>query len=623
MALNRFILTTAIIPFMTFAAHAQSPTNDLDDEVIVTALRAVALSDVTSSVTILDLDELKIRNSPFVVDQLRAVPSVGVSRNGGLGNLTQVRIRGAEANHTLVLLNGIEVSDPITGETDFGLWSGLNTQRIEVARGEQSGIYGSDAIGGVVSITTGGEGFTAAGEGGSFGTFRGNAGYHGQVEGLSYGLALSGFTTNGVDISGTEDGDRDGSNSYSGIYTAAIEFNPNVTLSALGSYRLTESDFDGFLSDANNRTDADQWIAALSLDVQTGALNHIISASYNRLMRENFADDLFSDETIGQRTKVSYSPSIDLGNENQGLRFSGLAEIENEDYERVNTLFGDASQVSGFNSFSLGGEARAHFNDFALNGSIRFDDNDNQFDDATTWRVGAAYNTVFGGKLWGSIGTGIKNPTFDELFGFFPDFFVGNPDLVPERSESWEVGYDQSFGPFTASLTYFNADLEDEIFTNFSVFPSTAENRLRGSERSGFEVSAGWQVNDAISMSGFVSNIDSDNDEGEPEIRVPEWTASASANWESQSKNGFRAGLAVDFVGEQLDTDFSIFDPVTFQSPDVSLDSYFLLSLTAEYPVADNISLTFRGDNLLDETLTDVIGFNQPGAGVFFGFKIR
>jgi len=621
--LNRLLLTAALLPFTILTAQAQNTNNLADDEIIVTGLRAVPIADVTSSVTILDFEALSVRNSPFVADQLRAVPSLGVSRSGGLANMTQVRIRGAEANHTLVLLNGVEVSDPVTGETDFGLWSGLNTQRIEVARGEQSGLYGSDAIGGVISITTGGDGFSASGEYGSFDTLRGQAGYHGQVEGLTYGLALSGFTTDGVDISGTEGGDRDGSTSYSGIYTAGLEFNPDVTLSALASYRVTELDFDGFSADADNSTDADQWIAALTLDAQTGLINHILRANYSRLGRENFSGDTFADETIGQRTKFSYSPSLDLGDELQGLTVSVIAEVEGEDFERIdtNTVFGDPNQNASFNTIGLGGEVRGRFNGLAVNGSLRFDDNDNQFQNTTTWRFGAAYNLGFGGKIRGSIGTGVKNPTFDELFGFFPDFFTGNPDLVPEESQSWEIGYDHDFGTLNTSITYFNAELENEIVNN--AFFNGVINQTGESERSGVEASADWQINEAISLSGFGAYIESENEAGVDEIRVPEFTASASANWESQTKDGLRAGIAVDFVGEQLDIDFGTFDPVTFQSPVVALDSYFLLSATAEYPVTDNLSLTLRGENLLDETTTDVFGFNQPGAGVFVGFKLR
>ena len=152
-------------------ASAQNFQSDDEDEIIVTALRAISQSDVTASLTTLDAAELNIRNTPFIADQLRAVPGVGVSRSGALGALTQIRIRGAEANHTLVTLDGIEVSDPITGETDFGLWSGLDINQIDVVRGEHSVLYGSDAIGGVISLSSSHEsGFRAAAEYGSFDT---------------------------------------------------------------------------------------------------------------------------------------------------------------------------------------------------------------------------------------------------------------------------------------------------------------------------------------------------------------------------------------------------------------------------------------------------------------------
>jgi len=623
MVLNRLLLTVALLPLTAFSAYAQSPEDELNDDIIVTGLRAVPVADITSSVSVINLDELNIRNSPFVVEQLRAVPGVAVSRGGSLSGLTQIRIRGAEANHTLVLLNGVEVSDPNNGETDFGLWSGLNVQRIEVARGEQSALYGSDAIGGVISITTGGEGFNASGEYGSFDTFRGQAGYQRQVEGLSYGISGSGFTTDGVDTSGVEDGERDGSTSYSFSANGALEFSANATLSGFASYRETDVEFDSFFGGDN--TDARQIITALTFDGQTGFINHVARTNYSRVNRENFSGDIFSNETIGQRTKASYSPSVNFGDKTQSVTLSGLVEIENEDYERIDTnvAFGDPNQNVSFDSFALGGEIRGRFNGFAVNGSLRHDDNDSQFEDTTTWRVGAAYNLSFGGKIRGSIGEGVKNPTFTELFGFAPANFVGNPNLRAEKSQSFEVGYDQIFGPFNASITYFNADLEDEIFTNFGVFPFTADNREGDSEREGFEVSAGWQVNEDLSVAGSFSQIDSTNDSGVDEIRVPEWTGTASVNWESPTKEGFRIGIAADFVGEQLDTDFSVFDPVTFQSPDVPLDAYILLSATAEYPVTKNFSLTLRGENLFDETITDVVNTNQPGAGVFFGFKLR
>ena len=597
-----------------------------EDEIITTALRAISPQDVTSSLSILEFDNLAIRSSPYIADQLRAVPGVGISRTGSVGGLTQIRIRGAEANHTLFLVNGVEVSNPVTGETDFGLWSGLNTSRIEVARGEQSALYGSDAIGGVISLTTGGEGFQGAVEYGSFETLRGNLAFNKEIETLKFGLSASGFQTDGVDTAGL-DGERDGSDSYSLAANASLDITPEWNVSAFTSFRRSNSqfdsdtDFDGLLNDIDSETRADQWIVGASATGQTGVIDHILRANFSDVELENTADGDFTNATTGQRTKLSYSPSVSLGAAGADITLSGVMDWEGEDYERVdtNTLFGDPNQAQSFNSYGIGGEARARFAGAVLNGSVRFDDNDGRFENAATWRVGGAYNFEYGGKLRASIGEGVKNPTFTELFGFFPGSFIGNPNLNPEKSQSWEVGYDFNVGDINASATYFEASLEDEIFTAFNPdFTSTAANREGNSDRSGVEVSADWALNEAFSVSGAISNISSQNDSGVDEIRVPEWTASAAMNWQSLRKEGFRAGVALDYVGSQDDFNFG-----TFPAARVTLDSYVLISATAEYPVFENLSLTLRGENLLDETTIDVFGNNAAGAGVFIGFKLR
>jgi len=216
-------------------------------------------------------------------------------------------------------------------------------------------------------------------------------------------------------------------------------------------------------------------------------IDHILRANFSDVELENKADDDFTNATTGQRAKLSYSPSVSLGAAGADITLSGIIDWEGEDYERVdtNTLFGDPNQAQSFNSYGIGGEARARFGGAALNGSLRFDDNDGRFENAATWRVGGAYNFGYGGKLRASIGEGVKNPTFTELFGFFPGSFVGNPNLNPEKSQSWEVGYDLSVGNINASATYFEASLEDEIFTAFNPdFTSTAANREGNSDRS-------------------------------------------------------------------------------------------------------------------------------------------
>lgn len=597
----------------------------------VAGLRPTYVDDITSSVAVIDEADLRIRNTPNVVEQLRAVPGVGVSRSGGPGALTQVRVRGAEANHTLVLIDGFEVSDPANGETDFGLLTGLPVSRVEVLRGEQSAIHGSDAIGGVVGLRTSYDArVNGLVEVGSRSTFRGEASAVFDHGSGTVGGAVSGFATSGVDTAGLG-GEKDGASSYGAALFGNSELGSAWNLSGLAIYRANDVerdpdlDFDGRLDNADRETDSEQYIIGAALSGETGPVDHIIRASYNSVTRENSADGAFTDETTGERFKVSWSPSVELADIHQ---ISGLIDYEAEDYERVSTdtAFGDPNQTASFDTLGFAGEYRLRLDGgLNFNASVRHDLNDDRFDDATTWRVGAAYNFFdFGGRLRASVGTGVKNPTFTELFGFFPAQFVGNPDLNPEESLGWEIGWDQTIGDLALSATYFQAELDDEIFTVFNFDPdtfvstSTPANRDSSSERSGFELAGTWSPVDQLNINGFVSFIDSETDSGVDEVRVPETTASLGFDWQFESVKDMRIGVAFDYVGEQTDFNFGSFPAQT-----VELDDYTLVSATAELPVTDRLSLTFRGENLFDEDAVDVFGFNTPGTGVFIGLKLR
>lgn len=604
--------------------------------VSVGSLRPQEATDIISSVTVLSASDLAVRDAPYLADQLRAVPGLAVSRNGGAGSLTQVRIRGGEANHTLVLLDGIEVSDPVTGETDFGVFSGAAAGGVEVARGEQSALYGSDAIGGVINVLTSPQnGFRGAAELGSRATYRLDAGYGWDMETGQVSVRVTDTASDGVDTSGLG-GEKDGFRNSSAILLGGAEIGQSWAANGLLRYGKSDvdsdsdTDFDGRLNDVDRVTEAEQWTFGAALQGNTLGVNHVLRANYSEVTRDNFEDGAFADQAKGERTKFAYSPSLGFSTNAADITLTGLIDHETEDYSVFDdAFFGATDQSQEFETLGLAGEVLAHFEAFRLSASVRHDDNDGRFEDATTWRVGGAYQFSFGGRLRASAGTGVKNPTFTELFGFFPGSFQGNPDLVPEQSTSWEIGWDQSYGTVDWSLTYFSAELEDEIFTDFfvadpgdpddpfdDIFGSTAENREGNSKRSGTEFAASWRANEAFQLNAAISNITSENESGTDEIRVPEWTGSLALNWNSQSKPGLRGGIAFDYVGEQLDTDFGSFDTVT-------LDAYTLVSATIEYPLAERISLTLRGENLLDETVTDVFGYNGPGAGLFVGLRIR
>lgn len=625
------LYTLTLIPVLLFNtapfAQAQSDpeTTKTLDAINVVGLRPVDSADLTISVTVIDKSELAVRDTPFLADQLRAVPGLAVSRSGAVGGLTQVRIRGAEANQTLVLVDGIEVSDPITAETDFGLWAGLDAGRIEVLRGEQSALYGSEAIGGVINIVTNRDaGFAALTEIGSRGSWRldGRAGLSFDNDG--YLVISTGNTiTGGTDTSGLG-GETDGSQLYSGSLRAGIELK-GWQLASLLSYSEAsvdfdeDTDFDGFLNNTPAAIDTRQLTVGGSLTGDAFGLNHILRASYHLTERDT-NNSGFDNVTEGDRFELAYSPSYRLETGGATHIISALVEYEANDFERRDApvIFGDPNQSQSFNTLGLGAEYRLDIGALDLNGSVRLDENDGLFEDAVTWRIGGAYGfQSFHGRLRASIGQGVTNPTFTELFGFIPGSFVGNLDLAAEESLGWEIGWDQNFGSIEASLTYFSADLEDEIFTSFDAnFNSTPLNRTADSERRGLEFGAQWQVTNQFNISGQATWLNSTDENGTREIRVPDWTGSLSANWQSDA--GWRVGLALDLVGEQTDLNFG-----TFPASTVTLPTYALLSASLDVPVTERLAITFRGENLADSAAQDVLGFNRTGAAGFIGVRLR
>lgn len=615
------ILLSSLLVCVPFA-YAQSGEDDTKtlDPITVAGLRPTPKADLTVSVTVLDQTDFAVRDAPFLADQLRAVPGLGVSRSGAVGGLTQVRIRGAEANQTLVLVDGIEVSDPVTGETDFGLWSGLDAGRIEVLRGEQSALYGSEAIGGVINVVTNKDaGFSALAEVGTRGSWRldGRAGL--SFDNGYFVVSTGNSITGGTDTSGLG-GETDGSQHFSGSVRGGYTFS-GWQLSGLARFSDAsvdfdeDSDFDGALNNTGAEINSQQFTIGSALSGDAFGLNHNLRASYHLTERDT-VNSSFDNVTDGDRFELSYSPSYVLESGGLTHTLSGLIEYEATDFERRDapTFFGDPNQSQSFNTLGLAAEYRLAAGPIDLSGSIRFDENDGLFDDSVTWRVGGAYDfDAFHGRLRASIGEGVTNPTFTELFGFIPGTFVGNPDLAPEQSLGWEIGWDQTLGPVQASLTYFNAELDDEIFTSFN---STPLNRAGESERQGIEFGTVWQVTDQLRLSGQATWIDSDDDNGAPEIRVPDWTGALSASW--QSAAGWRAGVALDLVGEQNDLNFG-----TFPASTVALPVYALLSASLDVPVTQRLAITLRGENLADSAAQDVFGFNRTGAAGFIGIRLR
>ena len=619
----RHIITTASLLALFTAPSVWAQTN-IDDEVISVGSRisGSSIDSITSAATLLTEEQIQARGQAFLSDILRSLPGLAVSRSGPAGNLTQIRVRGSEANHVLVIIDGVEAGNPNTGEFDFAGIRSEDIVKIEVLRGEQSALWGSDAIGGVINIVTRAgsrqESFQASVEGGTHNTLEG------QISAVipfgSAALSINGnaFTTDGFDISGL-DGENDGSQSRSiSLGLNNIELGP-LKLSALysGSNLRSEfdsdSDFDGRLDNTDNLLITDNRRANITGRFKAGIVNNKISLSLTETdMRDPNAD--FQNDTQGRRLQANWAAEASFADVHT---ITLLGEVENEDFETFGGVGAGQNQEQNITNYAIAGDYRFNHDAISVTGSIRQDFNE-MFDNALTWRAGASYTVdAIDGRLYGSYGTGVKNPTFTEIFGFFPAFFVGNPNIEPERSEGFNIGYRQGLfsGDGFISVDYFQSDLENEIITDFNVFPATVVNLQSDSSRRGVEVEASWSPIRQLDLGGALTFLDAE--EGEiTEIRRPDFTGRANITWRPIDSLSLTATL--DHTGEQLDSDFA-----TFPATTVELEAFTLIGANISYDINDIITLSVRGENLFDEDYQEVVGFNAPGRQIFGGIRAK
>lgn len=621
--MKRFIFGTALAAVISTPAWSQVQADADDvtlfdsDVVIASATRIGVLdqSDLTVPASILTEADIAARGQQYVADLLRSLPGIAVSQSGSGSGLTQIRVRGSEANHVLVLIDGVEVANPNSGEFDL---SGLRAQdivKIEVLRGEQSALYGSDAIGGVISIVTrAGETtpqWRASVEGGSRGTAQG------QISAVipvgTAALSVNGnlFRTDGFDVSGLG-GEKDGSDSRSlniglnSINLGPVRLDAKYEFSLLNTQFDSDSPFDGRLDNTNDETERTRRTARLDARFATGSIDHKISGSYNETDTDTVGG--FSSRSIGERTNVSWVAGIDT----DVHALTVLGELERETY-RIEPNFTEAGAKPENDMAALAADYRYSKGDIVLSASARHDIND-LFNDATTWRLGAGYGFAWDARLRASVGTGVKNPSLIELFGFFPGSnFTGNPDLKPETSIGASVGYEQTIGNFRGSVDVFYSELEDEIVTRFlpPTFAQTVANLDTTSTRQGIELEASYTLGNFV-LNGAATFLDSEQNDIE-EIRRPDVIASASIVW--NATDAFQLSAQIDHTGSQIDTDFGT-------STNVTLDAFTLVGARAQYAVSDTVVVSLRGENLLDEKYQEVVSFASPGRGVYAGLSL-
>jgi vitamin B12 transporter len=590
------------------------------EPIVVTATKLpTSLAELGSSVTVITEEDLRILNYFDIEDALRTVPGVEVVRSGSSGKLTSISIRGANSNQVQVLVDGMRVKSPTTGQFDFSDLSLDGIQQIEIVRGPQSTIYGADAIGGVINaITRKGAGPPRGAlsfEGGSWETFRGQAALSGSFGGFNY--ALSGSRTDSQGQETRFDNDDSHQTAFAG--RIGYDFPWDGSLSATG--RFADSDtgvphqgFFPFALDPDSRQETTLSLYTVRYDqklfpwwIMTARLGQV----WNTQTFDNGplppGDFAFTSTFDTSRVEAEALSSWELG------RIDTLTvgfEHQREGGDNVGVFDRTITTNSGL----VQNELRL-FDRLYLTLGFRYDDNDT-FGDELTPRVSLTYMLKETGTTFrAAYGEGFRAPTLNDLFfpdttGFCPPF--GNPDLRPETSRGWEAGADQALWKRRVRLgfTYFHTDFRDLIsVVPVSDFCAQAGNVGRA-RAAGVETYAQTEPFDWLSLGVNYTFTDTENlDTGTPLPRIPKHHFNATVVATPTPR--LSLFLQAIVISEQFDP---VGAPGGADNPGYyRLDTGGTLVLLRRTGILDRLDLTLRIQNLTDNDYSEVAGFPALG----------
>ncbi len=617
-----------LAPNQTNAQQDSVKTTQLN-EVVVTATKFPKNQVETGKVlTVIDEAQLQ-RSSGKDISQLLN-EQVGLVINGANSNTGKdksVFVRGAGSQYTLILLDGIPVNDPsgVGGAFDLRLLPVDQVERIEILKGSQSTLYGSDAIAGVINIITKKRGDKPVGgfgtlSYGTYNTFKGNLGVAGSTNILDYNLSYTRFQTDGIseakDETSTSDFDKDGYNQNSFQLNLGIE--PSEQLSIRPYVRYTDFDgkYDGGAFADDKTAVYTTKFLNYGLTGQYALSKGAINLQYGRSNTERNFESAFGKYPFkGNFDNAEVFVNHGLGNNFQiltGINYQNL-NMEDENAVKKNPSITITSPYASFFvknligfSAELGGRYNSH----------------SEFGSAFTYSVNPSYLINNRVKLFANYSTGFKAPTLNELYGQFG----ANENLKPQESKSAEGGI-QYLSPtkqFDVRGTVFSRKIENVI-----AYGATGYVNLNKQDDYGFEIESTIQVNDQLSIRAFYAFVD-----GEVTTKTFTNTDTTFNNLIRRPKNSFGvnigyqitkslfASVNVKAFGDRKDTFFDLND---FSTTSVNLSAYQLLDIYAEYKLFDGkVRLFMDAKNILDQDYTEVYGYNtlrfNVNTGAYFKF---
>ena len=596
-------LAVQALPFTL--AQAQTPVEGEEtaiDTIVVTGTRIEqTTAEAGSTVRVIDAERLEDLGFDHALDAIATTPGVTINQNGAFGGSATVRIRGASSDQTLVLIDGVSVNDASSpgGGFNFARLDTAHIERIEILSGPQSTLWGTDAIGGVVSIITKrpDEGLSGGlfGQTGSYGTFRGGASVSHGGDAGDFRLAATQLSTDGISRADERNGNTedDGFDSLTLSAQGGLNLPGGARIDTSVLWNDARAEFDSFRAGAQGSVgDGDEVSetmersahVALTAPLFGGRLDNRLLVGRAEIDRQNLSNGSPSFDARGERTMFRYQGTLDIDARNT---LAAGAERE-ESTANVNS-----SALNGLFALYEFRPADA----LTLTGGVRSDDHD-RFGSETTARLAASYRSSSAVTLRGSWGQGFKAPTIFQSTFFCCGATAANEALRPERSEGIEAGIDwrSAEGRAQAGITLFRQDTENLISFSFGVggYENIAE-----VQSEGIEFTARWIFNRYFEWQANYAYIEATEGNGNPLRRLPRHSGDLLLDFDPPG--AFSGTLLVRYNGNEPDRG------------DVELDAWTRVDVNARYELSDRFEVYGRIENLLDAHYQQILGYGTPG----------
>lgn len=575
---------------------------------VVTATRLTTPKiEIASSIMTITSEEIEKSKKTNVVELLKDLPCIDIAQTGGDGGVSYIYIRGAKPEHTLVMIDGIEMNDPMSFGRSCNLSNLMleNIEQIEIVKGPQSTLYGSDAMGGVINIITKkgqGRSFSLFSEAGSFKTFRERVEVGGGGKKFSYSLGAARIDTEGISSAGEKYGNTEKDGYRNTSLTARLTFDPKdkINIDMLLKYLASKMDLDNSGGengdDPNYTAENKELYLGLQCSKKIGVSFARHNRSYNNDPDINHPDGLVRSTYLSQVRKINWQDSLSINKFN-----TILAGMEYKE-ERGELNSGFPQKKTQNRGYFLQDQINVHDRFFAALGARL--DNYSEFGSKITCRIAPGYNINYTNtRIKASYATGFKSPSLYQLYS--PKY--GDMNLNPEKSIGWDAGLEQYFLDKTIFLdaVYFYNNFSNmvEYDRAASKYKNVAE-----AQTEGVELSSSLKIKDAFVFKASAAKLRAkDKTNGKNLQRRPSEKNSLGMDYH-YSKNGI-FNAEVVYTGERDDT--------------VILDSYRLVNMSISHNIDKNLEVYVRANNIFDKDYEEVKGYGTPGASFYGGIKIN